>query len=466
MKSFAELEPKTKIVATIGPASLNENTLREMITMGMRVARLNMSHGDRDFQRNVIKMVKDISKNMDIPVAILVDLQGPRLRVGNIKESIKLKENETVELVDIGKGGLEIPLSLISEAIKIGDRILFDDGRIKILIVGKEKDKLEGRVIQGGILQPKKGINLPDTELSLPPLTNKDKEDLFFALSEGADFIALSFVKDGEDAEEVREIVGVKDLPVIAKIERPIAFRNIDSIIENFDGIMVARGDLGVEMEIEMIPVLQKEIIKRANQKGKLVITATQMLESMVENPVPTRAESTDVANSILDGTDALMLSGETAVGKFPSRAVEFMARIAITTEKNLKIYSFCCPDELTPAISVSSASVDVARDIKAKLIMVFSVSGSTAITISKMRPVCPIVAFTPHDSIIKRLSIYWGVFPILLQSQSSTDEMIDLGERILREKGLVEKGDTIVIVAGKTPVKGATNMLKVERIE
>ncbi len=371
-----------------------------------------------------------------------------------------------MELMDIGKGGLEIPLSLISEAIKIGDRILFDDGRIKILIIEKEKDKLGGRVIQGGILKPKKGINLPDTELSLPPLTDKDKEDLFFALSEGADFIALSFVKDGEDAEEVRKIVGAKDLPVIAKIERPVALRNIDSIIENFDGVMVARGDLGVEMEIEMIPVLQKEIIKRANQKGKLVITATQMLESMVENPVPTRAESTDIANSILDGTDALMLSGETAVGKFPSRAVEFMAKIAITTEKNLKIDSFCCPDELTPAISVSSASVDVARDIKAKLIMVFSVSGATAITISKMRPVCPIVAFTPHDSIVKRLSIYWGVFPILLQSQSSTDEMIDLGERILREKGLVEKGDNIVIVAGKTPVKGATNMLKVERID
>ncbi len=461
-----ELKPKTKIVATIGPSSLKENVIYEMISKGMRVARLNFSHGDRKFQKDAINIVRRVSDTLEIPVAILADLQGPRLRVGDLKEDIVLKEGETVELFDIGKGGIEIPFSVIFEGIKEGDRILFDDGRIKILITEKGKDKLKGKVVQGGRLKSRKGINLPDTELSLPALTEKDIEDLKFALEEGIDIVALSFVEDGSDVHEVRKVLGDKDLPVIAKIERPVAYKNIDSILENFDGVMVARGDLGVEMEIEMIPILQKEIIKKANQKGKLVITATQMLESMVENPVPTRAESTDIANSILDGTDALMLSGETAVGKYPSKAVEYMAKIANATEENLRIDSFCCPEEMTPAFSISSASVRVAKDVNAKLIMVFSVSGVTAIIISKMRPVCPVIAFTPEESVRRKLSAYWGVFPLLLKTHASTDQMIEIGERILKEKGLVRKDETIVIVAGKTPAKGATNMLKVERVE
>ncbi len=461
-----ELKPKTKIVATIGPSSLKEDVIYEMISKGMRVARLNFSHGDRKFQKNAIEMIRRVSDRLEIPVAILADLQGPRLRVGDLKEDIVLKEGETVELFDIGKCGIEIPFSVIFEGIKEGDRILFDDGRIKILITEKGKDKLKGKVIQGGRLKARKGINLPDTELSLPALTEKDIEDLKFALEEGIDIVALSFVKDGSDVHEVRKVLRDKDLPVIAKIERPVAYKNIDSILENFDGVMVARGDLGVEMEIEMIPILQKEIIKKANQKGKLVITATQMLESMVENPVPTRAESTDIANSILDGTDALMLSGETAVGKYPSKAVEYMAKIANATEENLRIDSFCCPEEMTPAFSISSASVRVAKDVNAKLIMVFSVSGATAIIISKMRPVCPVIAFTPEESVRRKLSAYWGVFPLLLKTHASTDQMIEIGEKILKDKGLVRKDETIVIVAGKTPAKGATNMLKVERIE
>jgi len=461
-----ELKPKTKIVATIGPSSLDEKILYEMVSKGMRVARLNFSHGERKFHKNAIDRVRKVSEELEVPVAILADLQGPRLRVGDLREEILLKEGEKVELFDIGEGGIEIPLSLIFEDLREGDRILFDDGRIKILITEKEKGKLKGKVIQGGRLKPRKGINLPDTELSLPPLTKKDIEDLKFAIEEGVDIVALSFVKDGSDAFEVRKFLGGADLPIVAKIERPIAYKNIDSILENFDGVMVARGDLGVEMEIEMIPILQKEIIKKANKKGKLVITATQMLESMVENPVPTRAESTDIANSILDGTDALMLSGETAVGKYPSKAVEYMAKIANATEENLRIDSFCCPEDITPAFSISSASVKVANDIKAKLIMVFSVSGATAITISKMRPICPIVAFTPEESVRRKLSIYWGVFPLILKTHASTDQMIEIGEKILKEKGLVKKDETIVIVAGKTPAKGATNMLKVERIE
>lgn len=461
-----ELKPKTKIVATLGPASLKKEVLREMVNSGMRVARLNFSHGDRDFHKMAIEMVREVSNELEIPVAVLSDLQGPRLRVGNLKEEIFLKEGEIVEFVDIGKGGIEIPLSLILEDIKKGDRILFDEGRVKVIVMEKGKDKLKGKVIQGGMIKPRKGINLPDTELSFPALTDKDREDVEFALKEGVDLIALSFVKEGGDIDEVRKLLGEKDIPLIAKIERPLAYKNIDSIIEKFDGVMVARGDLGVEMEIEMIPVLQKEIIKRANLKGKLVITATQMLESMIENPTPTRAESTDIANSILDGTDALMLSGETAVGKYPSKAVEFMAKIAIATEENLRIESMCCPEELTPAFSISSASVKVAKDIDAKLIMAFTVSGATAIMISKMRPSCPVIAFTPSETVRRRLSIYWGVFPFLLQSRSSTDEMIEMGERILKEKGLVKNGDKIVIVAGKTPARGATNMLKVERIE
>ncbi len=461
-----ELKPKTKIVATLGPSSLNEDVLTEMIYSGMKVARLNFSHGEKDFHMEAINLVRKVSQKLDIPVAILADLQGPRLRVGNLKEEILLKEGEIVELVDIGKEGIEIPLSLILEDIKEGDRILFDDGRIKVLITGKEKERLVGKVIQGGKLKPRKGINLPDTELSLPVLTDKDKEDLEFAVEKGTDIIALSFVRDGSDVEKVRRIIGDRDLPVIAKIERPVAYKNIDSILENFDGVMVARGDLGVEMEIEMIPILQKEIIKRANIKGKLVITATQMLESMIENPSPTRAESTDIANSIIDGTDALMLSGETAVGRYPAKAVEFMAKIASTTEDNLRIDSLYCPEGITPACSVSSASVKVAKEVNAKLIMVFSVSGATAILISKMRPVCPIMAFTPSETVRRKLSIYWGVFPLLLQSQAETDQMIENGEKILKEKGFVQRGDSIVIVAGKTPAKGATNMLKIERIE
>lgn len=461
-----KLKPKTKIVATIGPSSLGEDVLSEMISYGMRVARLNFSHGEQDFHKRAISMVKKISDKLDIPLAILADLQGPRLRLGDLKEEIVLKEGEIIELFDIGKGGIEIPLSVILDDIKEGDRLLFDDGRIKVLVTEKHRDRLKGKVILGGRLKSRKGINLPDTELTLPVLTDKDKKDIQFAIEEGVDMVALSFVKNGDDANEVRKIVRDKEIPVIAKIERPVAYKNVDSIIESFDGIMVARGDLGVEMEIEMVPVLQKEIIKKANKKGKLVITATQMLESMIENPTPTRAEATDIANSILDGTDALMLSGETAVGKYPSKSVEYMAKIAIATEENLEISSMYCPEELSPAFSISSASVNVARDINAKLIMVFSVSGATAITISKMRPICPVVAFTPSESVRRRLAIYWGVFPLILQTQASTDQMIEMGEKILKEKGFVKKNDTIVIVAGKTPAKGATNMLKVERIE
>ncbi|MGQ9618689.1 MAG: pyruvate kinase [Candidatus Aminicenantia bacterium] len=459
------LEPKTKIIATIGPSSLEEDILTEMLKNGMKVARINFSHGNREFQKEAIEKVRKVSEELDIPVSILADLQGPRLRVGNIKEPITLKENEIIEIFEIGKGGLEIPLSLIFNDIKIGDKILFDEGKIKISIIEKGKERLKGKVIQGGILKPRKGINLPDTELSLPSITEKDIEDIKFAIEHGIDLIALSFVKDGKDSDEVRKILKNNEIPIVAKVERPVAYKNIDSIVENFDGVMVARGDLGVEMDIEMIPILQKEIIKIANQKGKLIITATQMLESMIENPLPTRAESTDIANSILDGTDALMLSGETAVGKYPSKAVEFMAKIAITTERKLTLSSYYYPQEQTPALSISCASVNVAKDINAKLIMVFSVSGATAITISKMRPTCPIVAFTPYESVRRKLSIYWGIFPLILPANLGTDEMIETGERILREKGLVEKGDTIVIVAGKTPSKGTTNMLKVERI-
>lgn len=461
-----ELKPKTKIVATIGPSSLKEDIVYEMVSKGMKVARLNFSHGDRKFHKSAIDMIRRLSDRLEIPVAIMADLQGPRLRVGDLKEEAVLKEGEIVELSDIGKGGIEIPLSLIFEDIKEGDRILFDDGRIKISITEKGQDKLKGKVLQGGRLKPRKGINLPDTELSLPALTEKDIEDLRFAVEEGIDIIALSFVKNGSDVYEVRKILENKDLPVIAKIERPIAYKNIDSILEDFDGVMVARGDLGVEMEIEMIPILQKEIIKKANQKGKLVITATQMLESMVENPTPTRAESTDIANSIIDGTDALMLSGETAVGRYPSKAVEYMAKIANATEENLSIDTFYHPEEITHAFSISSASVKVAKDINAKLIIVFSVSGATAIMISKMRPACPIVVFTPEESVRRKLSAYWGVFPLLLKTHASTDQMIEIGEKILKDKGFVRKGEIIVIVAGKTPAKGATNMLKVERIE
>lgn len=466
----------TKIICTIGPSSSDERVLREMILSGMDVARLNFSHGDHHFHRKMIRTIKRLSKELKRPVGILQDLQGIKLRIGGLEGgAVELKKGSFVSLMPGQKKGNErilyISYDRLLQDLRPGDRVLLNDGLIELRIKTRHRDSLLAEVIEGGILREKKGVTFPHSKLRESAFTEKDKRDLIFGLKEGVDMVALSFVRDEKDVIALKNWLKEKDssISVIAKIEKPEAITNIERILEEVEGIMIARGDLGVEVPLEEVPIIQKTLIKKANEQGKVTITATQMLESMTVHARPTRAEATDIANAILDGSDCLMLSGETAAGKYPVEALRMMVRIILETESSTLPYEKTIPSYKygTPE-AIAHAACAIAKDINTKFIVAFTKTGFTARLISKFRPAVPVIAFTPDEKIMTRICLYRGIIPVHMRRLYSTDELIKKVERTLLKNGLLKKGDTIVITGSLPPSfkEGKTNFLKVHRIE
>ncbi len=468
---------RTKIVATIGPASSREDILDRLIAAGATVFRLNFSHGSHEDHARNFALIRSLAKKRSEAVAILQDLSGPKIRTTKVAlddgivlktgRSLVITNEETVIGTPERIGTTYEPLP---RDVKAGDTILLDDGNLELRVIGTTAHDVNCEIVHGGVLKSNKGMNLPGVSLSIPALTEKDRADLAFGLSLGVDFVALSFVRRAADLRETKELIRSLggDAPLIAKIEKREAVDNLASILEEADGVMVARGDLGVELSTEEVPTLQKRIIAMANAAGKPVITATQMLESMIDRARPTRAEASDVANAILDGTDAVMLSAETASGHFPVESVETMARIAHYTEENDE---FQTPARLagTSGSAVGRALARVASmvafELQAPWIVAFTETGSTARHVSGFRPRARIAGITPSEKVHRRLALQWGVIPILLPSMSDTDGLLHSGEAALRGAGHVKSGDRIVILAGQSHTAGATNLLKVHTV-
>jgi pyruvate kinase len=463
---------KAKIVCTIGPVSAKREVISSLIKKGMDVARLNFSHGDHDTHKKAIEFIRDISRRYRRPVAILQDLQGVKIRVGLIEDgAVELKKGRTLLLIP-GEGignqkQIFISYPALIKDAKKGDRILLDDGLIQLSVLGKTQNALKSRVVEGGLLKDRKGVNLPGVKISAVSFTEKDQKDLLFGIDMNVDYVAISFVRDASDIRKVKECLKHRkqQIPLIAKIEKPEALHNIEEILSEADGIMVARGDLGVEIPPEEVPLIQKELIDEANKRGKIVITATQMLESMTEHLRPTRAETTDVANAVIDGTDALMLSAETATGKYPVEAVRMMDRIIRYTERMKETESSYIRGDIF-AEATADAACRAAEDINAKALVAFTQSGFTARLLSKFRPKVPIIALTPDERIKNRVCLYWGVTPKIMKLPKTTDEMIeDVEESLLKER-IVKKGDRIVITSSSPlSTHGKTNFMKLHRI-
>ncbi|MBI4698591.1 MAG: pyruvate kinase [Nitrospirae bacterium] len=465
---------KAKIICTVGPASSSREIIHKMIMSGMDVCRLNFSHGTYKEHKMVVKHIRDISQKYDVPVAILQDLKGLKIRVGAIKGgSVLIKKNSVMTLTTKAVMGDDRRISIsyphLIKDVRAGEKILMDDGLLQFTVIDKKKDGLVAKVIEGGILKEKKGVNLPGTKISGAVFTEKDKEDLSFGLSLGIDYVAMSFVNSADNILDVKNWLKrhKADIPVIAKIERPQALRNIDEIIEVSDGLMIARGDLGVEVPPEKVPLIQKDLIEKCNTSKKLVITATQMLESMTEHLTPTRAEAADIANAVLDGTDALMLSGETAAGKYPVEALRMMDRIISYTETHRpEALPFAEMGSQSFAGAIAESACISATDIKAKAIVAFSRTGFTALLVSKFRPHVPIIGFTVKKEVRRRMNLYWGITPHIMKFPGSTDEMIHETERALLKKGLVKKGDGLVIIATSPFAPGGkTNIMKLHKV-
>ncbi|MGB7273730.1 MAG: pyruvate kinase [Geitlerinemataceae cyanobacterium] len=472
MNPFAH---RTKIVATLGPASRSPEILKQMVRAGMSVARLNFSHGSYENHAQTIELLRSVSQEFDTPITLLQDLQGPKIRVGQLPTGeINLIENASLTLIPVDEFSSEphtIPIDyphLAEEAIP-GTQILLDDGLLELTVEEIQGTSVRCRVVEGGILKSRKGVNVPSLNLRLPSLTEKDKQDLEFGISQGVDWVSLSFVRQGEDIRILKALLaekGAADLPVIAKIEKPQAIANFEEILAECDGVMVARGDLGVEMSPEKVPMLQKQIVRACNQKGIPVITATQMLESMIRNPRPTRAEASDVANAIIDGTDAVMLSGESAVGEYPVKAVEMLAKIATDIEPELEFVNHP-PDETdeTHALSEALNTIDGILDLRC--IACFTTTGYTATIAAAERPRVPTIAFTPSLKVYHRLNLVWGVKPLLLEHpENSIEGSIEQMEACLVQRNWAQPGDRILILGG-SPIQKArgTNFLKIHEI-
>ncbi|NVM23385.1 MAG: pyruvate kinase [Desulfobacterales bacterium] len=465
---------RTKIVCTIGPASKSPKIIKSLIQSGMNVARLNFSHGSRFEHKEKIRIIRSVCEELDQPVAILQDLTGPKIRVGTMPEpGVRLEAGRPFILTNHDVGGSSEKVSVsypnLPAEVKEGDPILLADGVIELTVKGASRSEIYCEVITGGMLTSRKGLNLPTRTIKAPSLTDKDREDLLFGLENDVDFVALSFVRRAADILKAKEIIcrRKKDTPIIAKIEKHEALEHIDEIMEASDGIMVARGDLGVEIPMQEVPVVQKMLIRRANDLGKPVITATQMLRSMVDSPRPTRAEATDVANAVLDGTDAVMLSEETAVGNYPVEAVQSMARIIESAETH-------CPHEkylqLTPkkevSDSVAHAACVLASHLDASAIVAPTQSGQTARHISHFRPARPIIALSPKQNTVRKLTLFWGCLPRIVADPRDTDDMIESAARSALKTGCVSRGDLVVITAGHpVGVAGSTNMVRVKRL-
>ena len=474
---------RTKIVCTIGPATNSEAQLEQLMRAGMNVARLNFSHGTHQEHEQVIERVRALSARLDCAVAILQDLQGPKIRTGALQDGkpVRLVDGTQITITTramVGDGQcISTTYKDLPQDVKVGDRILLDDGLLELRVVSADETDVHCLVVHGGLLGEHKGINLPGVAVSAPALTEKDRDDLLFGIQHGVDYVALSFVRSPEDVREAKHLIQQyvievygeeekRDIPLIAKIEKPEAVDQLDEILDVVDGVMVARGDLGVEMPQEKVPLIQKRIIARCNECGLPVITATQMLESMITNPRPTRAEVSDVSNSILDGTDAVMLSAETSVGAFPIEAVQTMARIALETETSYHIAGPPIHKHRSLAQAVSHAARALAEDTNIQAIIVFTRSGNTARLISKDRPRVPILAYTPSERVYYQLALWWGVWPYRTSMQGSTEDLIALVEQRLQENKLVQQGEYVVIMGGMPIASQArTNFVKLHRV-
>ncbi|MBI3037839.1 pyruvate kinase [bacterium] len=470
------MQKRTKIVATLGPASKSIDVIRKLIEAGVNVFRCNFSHGTHDSHKEFVSLVREAALKLKTHIALLGDLCGPKIRVGAFKngqvnlavgQTFTLSENQSI----VGdETCVSTSYPYLVQDVKIGDTVLLDDGNISLKAIKRGTDFISFQVIDGGVLKNKKGLNLPGISLSVKAITDKDLSDLSFILKEKFDYVALSFVRKAAEIQELRTKIGEAPIRIIAKIEKPEAIDDLEAILGATDAVMIARGDLGVEVPIERVPSLQKHILTRCSRRGIPAITATQMLESMISNQWPTRAETTDVFNAIIDGTDAIMLSGETAVGEYPIEAVKVMGAISCEAEKLIasKTCDICIMPEVRHEIedTIAHAAVEAAVNVKAKAIVAYTHSGNTARNISKYHPPTPIFALTPLEPTCRRLALNWGVNPILVSDLNNTDAMISLAESTLKENGIVSSGDIVLIVAGvPLGVKGNTNFIKLHKI-
>ncbi len=469
---------RTKIICTMGPATDNEEVLKDLMLAGMDVARLNFSHGTHEEALERINLIKKVREELDIPVAILLDTKGPEVRVKNFKKGkVQLKEGQKFTLCTDDVEGDETQVSItysnLPNDVKVGNRILIDDGLIEMEVLSVKGTRILCHVKNGGVVSDKKGVNIPNVSLSMPYMSQKDMDDILFGIREDVDFIAASFVRTADDIKEIKNLLqnnGGRNIRIIAKIENAEGVQNIDDIVRETHGIMIARGDMGVEIDMQDLPVIQKRLIKKTYRAGKVVITATQMLDSMIRNPRPTRAETTDVANAIYDGTSAIMLSGETAIGKYPVETVKTMASIAERTEndidyvKRLDRMNFDSRMDVTNAIS--HATCTTAHDLHAAAIIALTYSGGTAMQLSRFRPSCPIIAPTLSIKARRQLNLSWGVIPIMSEARSNTDELFDHAVECAQKTGLIKDGELVVITGGAPMgVAGTTNIMKVHLV-
>jgi pyruvate kinase len=472
-------ERRTKIVATLGPASSGPEMVRKLVDAGVNVFRLNFSHGTHETHGAAIRDIRRAASEAGRPAAILQDLQGPKMRIGELAghRPITLSAGDSIRITTDAIIGTPERISTtyaeLPGDVRQGDVILLDDGKLQLRVTSASGREVQAEVLVGGVLDEHKGMNLPHTPLSASCLTEKDLEDLRFGIGAGVDYVGLSFVRRPSDIGDLRRAAKAagRDVPVVAKIERIEAIENLEGIVDAADGVMVARGDLGVETSAAEIPILQKRILAVAGRRGKPDITATQMLETMVSNPLPSRAEATDIANAVFDGTGALMLSAETAAGKYPVEAVRMMSEIALTAEQHLAEYRRPFPRDKTAGprgvVEASARAACVAaQELGAAAIAVFTLSGRTALLVSARRPAAPVLAFTPSEETCRKLALVWGVHPILSEVASSPEALAALTGSAVRECGHVKPGDLVILLVGSTLVPGATNMMKVQRVE
>jgi len=467
---------RTKIVCTLGPSTDKEEVLRALMKNGMNVARMNFSHGTHEEQKARLDMIKKLRKELNLPVAALLDTKGPEIRIGDVEGGkLELKPGQEFTLTTEEMLGTAQKVSItykeLYRDVEAGDSILIDDGLIGMEVVRIEGEDIVCRVKNGGFISNHKGVNVPGVELNMPFVSPKDHDDIVFAVEQDYDFIAASFTRTAEDIMEIRKILhehGGENIHIIAKLENAQGVENCESILRVADGIMIARGDMGVEIPLEEVPVIQKKLIRQAMHMGKPVITATQMLDSMIKNPRPTRAETSDVANAIYQGTSAIMLSGETAAGAYPIEAVQTMAKIAERTERDIDYTREFKPRKLaeTPDVTsaISHATCTTAADLKAAAIVAVSKSGRTVSRIAKYLPVCPIIGCTTDERVYRQLNLLWGVTPVVMEEANTADELFDRAVELAEQKGLISRGEMVVIAAG-VPVglSGTTNMMKVQ---
>ena len=465
---------RAKIVATLGPATSSYDNIRAIIDAGVDVARMNLSHGSYDVHEGVYANVRKAADDAGKPVAVLVDLQGPKIRLGKFEAGpYDLAEGDIFKITtDDIIGTKEISSTTfkgLPNDVKAGDFLLIDDGKVRVRVVEVEGNVVTTEVIVAGPVSNNKGINLPGVAVNVPALSEKDEADLRWGLKLGADIIALSFVRNAADIERVHEIMAEegRKVPVVAKIEKPQAVEALEEIIEAFDAIMVARGDLGVELPLEAVPIVQKRAVELARRAAKPVIVATQMLESMISSPVPTRAETSDVANAVLDGADAVMLSGETSVGEYPAITVATMARIVTSTEEHgLDRILPLGTRPRTQSGAITLAAVEVADFVEAKYLCVFTESGESARRMARLRNKIPILAFTPEESVRRRMSLFWGVESFVVDRVTHTDQMVAQVDEALKSGGLAGNGDKVIIISGSPPgIPGTTNDIRVHKV-